>query len=76
MRVHAIGGRQIGLDRFGLFSDAQEQLFFTDHFHLRLMRRTLAMKALAWHGKGDTRCDSVPDLKIENGRDAAASGAF
>jgi threonine dehydrogenase-like Zn-dependent dehydrogenase len=28
------------------------------------------MKALAWHGKGDIRCDSVPDPKIEHGRDA------
>jgi threonine dehydrogenase-like Zn-dependent dehydrogenase len=28
------------------------------------------MKALAWHGKGDIRCDNVPDPKIENGRDA------
>jgi threonine dehydrogenase-like Zn-dependent dehydrogenase len=28
------------------------------------------MKALAWHGKGDIRCDSVPDPKIEDGRDA------
>lgn len=28
------------------------------------------MKALCWHGKGDIRCDSVPDPKIEHGRDA------
>jgi threonine dehydrogenase-like Zn-dependent dehydrogenase len=28
------------------------------------------MKALTWHGKNDIRCDSVPDPKIENGRDA------
>ncbi|MBY2989020.1 alcohol dehydrogenase catalytic domain-containing protein, partial [Rhizobium leguminosarum] len=28
------------------------------------------MKALCWHGKGDIRCDSVPDPKIEDGRDA------
>ena len=28
------------------------------------------MKALAWHGKGDMRCDSVPDPKIEHPRDA------
>jgi threonine dehydrogenase-like Zn-dependent dehydrogenase len=28
------------------------------------------MKALAWHGKGDIRCDTVPDPKIEDGRDA------
>jgi threonine dehydrogenase-like Zn-dependent dehydrogenase len=27
-----------------------------------------AMKALAWHGK--RRCDTVPDPKIEDGRDA------
>jgi threonine dehydrogenase-like Zn-dependent dehydrogenase len=27
------------------------------------------MKALCWHGKGDIRCDSVPDPKIEDGRD-------
>ncbi|GLK74505.1 glutathione-dependent formaldehyde dehydrogenase [Ancylobacter dichloromethanicus] len=28
------------------------------------------MKALTWHGKGDIRCESVPDPKIEHGRDA------
>ena len=28
------------------------------------------MKALTWHGKNDIRCDSVPDPKIEHGRDA------
>ena len=28
------------------------------------------MKALTWHGKGDMRCEEVPDPKIEDGRDA------
>jgi hypothetical protein len=28
-------------------------------------RRTATMKALTWHGKGDIRCDSVPDPKIQ-----------
>ncbi|MBB5695031.1 zinc-dependent alcohol dehydrogenase [Muricoccus pecuniae] len=28
------------------------------------------MKAITWHGKGDMRCDTVPDPKIEDGRDA------
>jgi threonine dehydrogenase-like Zn-dependent dehydrogenase len=28
------------------------------------------MKALCWHGKGDIRCDTVPDPKIEHPRDA------
>jgi threonine dehydrogenase-like Zn-dependent dehydrogenase len=28
------------------------------------------MKALCWHGKGDIRCDDVPDPRIEHGRDA------
>ena len=28
------------------------------------------MKALVWHGKGDMRCDSVPDPKILHDRDA------
>ena len=27
------------------------------------------MKALCWHGKGDIRCDSVPDPTIEDSRD-------
>ena len=27
------------------------------------------MKALTWHGKGDIRCDSVPDPRIEDDRD-------
>jgi threonine dehydrogenase-like Zn-dependent dehydrogenase len=29
-----------------------------------------SMKALAWHGKADIRCDQVPDPKIEHPRDA------
>jgi threonine dehydrogenase-like Zn-dependent dehydrogenase len=28
------------------------------------------VKALAWHGKGDIRCDDVPDPRIEHPRDA------
>jgi threonine dehydrogenase-like Zn-dependent dehydrogenase len=28
------------------------------------------VRALAWHGKGDIRCEEVPDPKIEDGRDA------
>jgi threonine dehydrogenase-like Zn-dependent dehydrogenase len=28
------------------------------------------MKALAWHGKGDIRCETVPDPRIQDGRDA------
>jgi threonine dehydrogenase-like Zn-dependent dehydrogenase len=28
------------------------------------------MKALTWHGKGDMRCESVPDPQIEHPRDA------
>jgi threonine dehydrogenase-like Zn-dependent dehydrogenase len=28
------------------------------------------MKALTWHGRGDIRCESVADPKIEHGRDA------
>ena len=27
------------------------------------------MRALVWHGKGDVRCDNVPDPKIEDPRD-------
>ena len=27
------------------------------------------MRALTWHGKNDIRCDTVPDPKIEHGRD-------
>jgi len=27
------------------------------------------VKALTWHGKGDIRCDTVPDPRIEDGRD-------
>jgi len=27
------------------------------------------MKALTWHGKGDIRCESVPDPQIQDGRD-------
>src|SRR3954452_19643678 len=29
-----------------------------------------AMKAICWHGKGDMRCDTVPDPRIEHPRDA------
>ena len=28
------------------------------------------MQALTWHGKGDIRCESVADPKIEDDRDA------
>jgi threonine dehydrogenase-like Zn-dependent dehydrogenase len=28
------------------------------------------MKALTWHGKGDMRCESVPDPRVEHPRDA------
>src|SRR3978361_541561 len=28
------------------------------------------MRALTWHGKNDIRCDTVPDPKIHDGRDA------
>jgi threonine dehydrogenase-like Zn-dependent dehydrogenase len=28
------------------------------------------VKALTWHGKGDVRCETVPDPAIENPRDA------
>jgi threonine dehydrogenase-like Zn-dependent dehydrogenase len=28
------------------------------------------VKALTWHGKGDIRCESVPDPGIEDSRDA------
>src|SRR3569833_70504 len=28
------------------------------------------MRALPWHGKNDIRCETVPDPKIEDGRDA------
>ena len=30
------------------------------------------MKALTWHGKGDMRCESVPDPRIEHPRDVKA----
>src|SRR5947209_261439 len=32
--------------------------------------RSVPMKALAWHGKGDIRCDSVPDPRIQHPKDA------
>ena len=31
---------------------------------------TMFMKALTWHGKGDMRCESVPDPTIQDSRDA------
>ena len=34
------------------------------------------MKALAWHGKGDIRCEEVPDPKIEHPRDAIIKVSF
>ena len=30
----------------------------------------LFMKAITWHGRGDMRCEEVPDPKIEHSRDA------
>ena len=35
-----------------------------------LKSRSIFVKALAWHGKGDIRCEEVPDPKIEHPRDA------
>ena len=32
--------------------------------------RSIFVKALAWHGKGDIRCEEVPDPEIEHPRDA------
>jgi hypothetical protein len=29
------------------------------------------MKALCWNGKNDIRCETVPDPKIQDGRDAS-----
>jgi threonine dehydrogenase-like Zn-dependent dehydrogenase len=34
------------------------------------MQRRKMMRALTWHGKSDIRCESVPDPKIEDSRDA------
>jgi threonine dehydrogenase-like Zn-dependent dehydrogenase len=39
-------------------------------FYSRFLRRHWLMKALTWHGKGDMRCESVPDPRIEHPRDA------
>ena len=30
---------------------------------------------MKWHGKCDIRCDSVPDPKIQDGRDAFIEGS-
>jgi threonine dehydrogenase-like Zn-dependent dehydrogenase len=35
-----------------------------------LDRETNLMRALTWHGKGDIRCETVPDPTIEDPRDA------
>jgi hypothetical protein len=43
---------------------AVARLSFSGH------RQNETMKALAWHGKGDIRCDTVPDPRIEDGREA------
>ena len=32
------------------------------------------MKAITWHGKGDIRCEGVPNPKIEHPRDAIIRG--
>jgi threonine dehydrogenase-like Zn-dependent dehydrogenase len=34
------------------------------------LRSEVIVKALAWHGKGDIRCEDVPDPRIEHPRDA------
>lgn len=38
--------------------------------HAKALAKGLTMKALTWRGKGDIRCESVPDPKIEHPRDA------
>ena len=70
--------------RFCLFCDRQptqkplknHPLRRTDHAFERLGLNasfcswSILVKALAWHGKGDIRCEEVPDPKIEHPRDA------
>ena len=34
------------------------------------MNKAIPMKALCWHGKGDIRCDTVPDSQLQGDRDA------
>jgi hypothetical protein len=41
---------------------------FRDHY--ARARVHVMVRALAWLGKGDIRCEEVPDPKIEDGRDA------
>jgi threonine dehydrogenase-like Zn-dependent dehydrogenase len=33
-------------------------------------RKDETMKALAWHGRDDIRCDNVPDSKAQDSRNA------
>src|ERR1700712_108738 len=33
------------------------------------LKQEMRMRALCWHGKGDIRCDTVPDPRIEDARD-------
>jgi threonine dehydrogenase-like Zn-dependent dehydrogenase len=53
----------------GSWAICTEQLALFPFVHCDDERRA-AMRALTWHGKNDIRCDSVPDPRIEDGRDA------
>src|SRR4030088_1834582 len=53
-----------------VFDTSDQEQVSVVRLSLPALRENRAMKALAWHGKGDIRCDTVPDPKIEDGRDA------
>ena len=61
--VFPIGALASGFDPAALLRHARPGLVLTFRF------RKSAMKALCWHGKGDIRCDTVPDPRIEDSRD-------
>src|SRR5258708_3499545 len=61
-----------------LRSEARNRILLRSEARNRISSRHLCsdipkettMKALTWHGKNDIRCDTVPDPRIQDGRDA------
>src|SRR5438874_13725223 len=49
--------------------DTSGRAVMNDHFKRSSTLGGQFMRALVWHGKGDVRCDTVPDPIIEDPRD-------
>src|SRR5438477_188608 len=65
---HRNSARSVPVERALGFSGAASG--FSSVLRSRNRERSDEMRALVWHGTTDIRCDTVPDPRIEEGRDA------